>query len=206
MQNKEQKNKCLYIDHSPVWGGDGFFCQSCFIEFIPKINEVENPCKGGINIPSPEEVKVEKNDGLETRGLTENEEARAIIDQMRKVESPQQEDWRTRFKIFYNDNEVGGSSRWMVRPQAVESFLATEISEARYGGFQDGERAEQELTKSRLPKKVAEARASERNLIKEKIRKEMWILDKNTPKPVRPLVKDHNKALSQLLNELEKEE
>ena len=69
MQNKEQKNKCLYIDHSPVWGGDGFFCQSCFIEFIPKINEVENPCKGGINIPSPEEVKVEKNSENQVKTL-----------------------------------------------------------------------------------------------------------------------------------------
>lgn len=28
--------KCkLYLDHTPVWSGDGFFCSNCMTEFCP---------------------------------------------------------------------------------------------------------------------------------------------------------------------------
>ena len=32
-----KENKCeSYLDHNPVWGGDGYFCSECMIRFVPK--------------------------------------------------------------------------------------------------------------------------------------------------------------------------
>ena len=32
-----KENKCKsYLDHNPVWAGDGYFCSECMIRFVPK--------------------------------------------------------------------------------------------------------------------------------------------------------------------------
>lgn len=32
----EQKSRCkMYLDHNPVWGGDGFYCSKCMMPFSP---------------------------------------------------------------------------------------------------------------------------------------------------------------------------
>ena len=33
--------------------------------------------------------------------------------------------WREQFRMFYNDNENGGSSRWRVSPDTIENFIAS---------------------------------------------------------------------------------
>ncbi len=33
------------------------------------------------------------------------------------------EDWKKIYKTFFNDNEHGGSSRWLVNPDVVELFI-----------------------------------------------------------------------------------
>lgn len=40
------------------------------------------------------------------------------------------EEWRETFRKFYNDNEQGGSSRWLVAPNVVEVFIEASISHA----------------------------------------------------------------------------
>ena len=39
--------------------------------------------------------------------------------------SPKEEEWRKTFKVFYDDNKSGGSSRWLVTPQTVENFISS---------------------------------------------------------------------------------
>ncbi len=37
-----EKEKCvLYLDHTPMWGGDGFFCSKCMLRFSPHDNAVQ---------------------------------------------------------------------------------------------------------------------------------------------------------------------
>jgi len=33
------------------------------------------------------------------------------------------DNWKKVFREFYNDNEAGGSSRWLVAPNTVEIFI-----------------------------------------------------------------------------------
>ena len=33
--DKHKKNCELFLDHNPVWGGDGYFCSNCELRFIP---------------------------------------------------------------------------------------------------------------------------------------------------------------------------
>ena len=36
-QKPNNSNNCeLYLDHTPVWAGDGFYCSKCMLEFVPK--------------------------------------------------------------------------------------------------------------------------------------------------------------------------
>ena len=36
-QKPNNSNDCkLYLDHTPVWAGDGFYCSKCMLEFVPK--------------------------------------------------------------------------------------------------------------------------------------------------------------------------
>ena len=35
----------------------------------------------------------------------------------------QKQDWRTVFKTFHDENEAGGSSRWLVSPDTVRNFI-----------------------------------------------------------------------------------
>ena len=44
-----------------------------------------------------------------------------------KIQS-KQEVWELAFKQFYNDNESGGSSRWLVAPNIVENFIKSLIN------------------------------------------------------------------------------
>lgn len=39
-------------------------------------------------------------------------------------------DWRKIFKEFHNKNENGGSSRWLVAPNIVETFIAGLLGES----------------------------------------------------------------------------
>ena len=40
-------------------------------------------------------------------------------------------EWEITFQKFYNDNERGGSSRWLVAPNIVELFISSTLAEAR---------------------------------------------------------------------------
>lgn len=43
------KEKCeLFLDHTPQWAGDGYFCSKCMLRFVPHttpIEEVNEECK-----------------------------------------------------------------------------------------------------------------------------------------------------------------
>ncbi len=36
--------------------------------------------------------------------------------------------WQERFKLFYDNNELGGSSRWLVSPNTVRLFVENELA------------------------------------------------------------------------------
>lgn len=44
------------------------------------------------------------------------------------------QDWKKIFKDFYDNNENGGSSRWLVAPNTVENFIAAELQKAEAEG------------------------------------------------------------------------
>ncbi len=56
--------------------------------------------------------------------------------------------WKKVFREFYNDNEAGGSSRWQVAPNIVETFIEGLIKQVA-----------EEVIGSELPSKEAVARA-----------------------------------------------
>ena len=39
--------------------------------------------------------------------------------------------WKKLFREFYDDNECGGSSRWLVAPNIVEMFIDFQLRESR---------------------------------------------------------------------------
>lgn len=46
-------------------------------------------------------------------------------------------DWKVTFRKFYDDNEQGGSSRWLVAPNVVEVFIRSVEAHARQEGKQE---------------------------------------------------------------------
>lgn len=40
-----------------------------------------------------------------------------------KPKKKRRKNWKKTFRLFYDDNKYGGSSRWLVSPSTVENFI-----------------------------------------------------------------------------------
>ena len=45
-----KKEQCeLYLDHQITWGGDGFYCVNCMLEFVPGTTREERIKQGKLH-------------------------------------------------------------------------------------------------------------------------------------------------------------
>lgn len=59
-------------------------------------------------------------------------------EKQKSIRPPSHEEWKKTFRLFYNDNESGGSSRWLVTPMTVEVFIIGILEREREKSFELG--------------------------------------------------------------------